>query len=371
MWQSEANTIDAFADTMWQREVNAIDVLACADTIEDILPNNQITRYLKSKYETESLGSDEEDEITLNTVNTIGNTLKTLNITEYTLDHTLDQSLDSNALDQSLDCPYDEGIEVEIARDPSVADCRENSSLLQKPDYPELLSDLAITTCFASSPSRNEKKRHTESDLENLDTATIKTTISTTLDSVPNLKCIPWIGEDGKQAQEPPVPPPAPSPSPSCDNDDGFSKTSESTNDDTTNDNFSKTSGSTKEAGKTTCSSSTATGHSIEVIGRGIKEEHEKKKKLSKNHNKTESEAEIEPMRGARERRWAEMKAILKATAETKNNDIEHNGEKKGSWKKTVKAAIVSLRCGKKKANDRTSEKKADGRTIEEETKSC
>ena len=37
---------------------DAIDVLACADTVEDILPNNKITKYLKSKYETDSLPSN-------------------------------------------------------------------------------------------------------------------------------------------------------------------------------------------------------------------------------------------------------------------------------------------------------------------------
>jgi len=370
MWQSEVNTIDALADTMWQRELKALDALACADTFEDILPNNQITRYLKSKYETDSLGSDEEDESTLNTVNSNHNTWKTLNITQYTLDHTLDQSLDINALDQPLDCPLGEGIEVKIIQDPSVADCREKSSLLQKSDYPEVLSDLAVATRFALSPSRNEDKRHTESDVENLDTATIRTTISTTLDSVSNLKFTPWIGEGGEQAQEPPAPPPAPSPSPSCDNDDLFSKISASTTDitndtfsktsgsthDITNDTFSKTSGSTKEAGKITCSSRTATGLSVEVIGRGIE---------------IESEAEKETMRDARERRWAEMKAILQATAETINNDTEQNGKKKGSWKKTVKGAIVSLHCGKNKPHHLISDNQVDGHTIEEETRSC
>ena len=352
MWQSEVNPSDTLADTKWQREVNAMDVLACADTCEDILPNNQITRYLKAKYDTDSLGSDEEDESTLNTVNTNGNTWRMLNITQYTLDHTLDESLDINALDQPPDCPLGEGIEVKITQDPSLADCIENSSLLQKPDYPELLSDLVVTTRFALNPSRNEKKRRTESDMENLDTSTIRTT---TLDSVPNLKFTPWIGEGGEQAQQaqqPPDLPPVPSPSPFCDNDDLFSKTSRSTTD-ITNDSFSKTSeSSSKEAWKLTCSSGTATGRSIEVIGRGIE---------------IESEDEKETMRGARERRWAEMKAILQATAETLNNNTEQDGKKKGYWKKTVKVAIISLHCGKKKPH-LASDNKVDDCTIEEET---
>lgn len=85
-----------------------LEVLAFADTVEDIVPKNHMSRYLKAKYETHSIQDSEdnisflsritreEDDSTLNTFNTNINTLDT------TFDHLMDQSVD-HTLDQSLD----------------------------------------------------------------------------------------------------------------------------------------------------------------------------------------------------------------------------------------------------------------------------
>lgn len=351
--------------TMWQNKVDAIDVLACADTVEDILPNNKITKYLKSKYETDSLPSNvdenEDDDSTLFTLNTTGNTLNTLNTlnitaqtVERSVDHTLDRTRDStlnqsldNTLDQTMDCPYDEGIEVEMANVPLPPH-------LQTSSYTELLSDLVVT------PPETEDETCTVRSSEGTNT--------TTLGSKSGLTFAPWIGDDTKEQTEPeptPLPPPLSSisPNPSSDNDDA------------TDDVASKTSGNSKEGGKSICSNgsnSTATNRSVEVIGTIIKKE---KKKIVfrslitsiKKGSEEDEDDEDEYERQAKEHRWEEMKAILKATAEIKPTEIEDSWKRKGTWKQTVKGAMESLRIGKKKMNAPANEEEEDG----DEVKSC
>jgi len=347
-------------ETMWQSRVNPIDVLACADTVEDIIPKNKMSRYLKTKYETDSYQCDTyEDESTLNTLNTTGDTIdqtvdQTIDQTvDQTVDQTIDQSIDptidqmidqpiEHSLDDSLgkilDLPFDESLDqaietlrsdvdgtVEISAVASLAatDCRENSSLLLKPVY--------------SSPLRKFNIELNGSGSEDLDT-TVNTTVNTTMESATSLKFAPWIGEDGKREKkhrDPSPAPPSPSRSNSSDNDDAtkISKISE------------HTSGASKEGGETTCSNNSgATSQSIEVIGRSIKKEEKKKKKKkfrarisSKGKTNKEKEMSEQTMKDKREGRWEEMKAILQATA-----DIENSGKKKGTWKKTVKGAIGS-----------------------------
>jgi hypothetical protein len=376
-------------DALWQDKVHSIDMLACADTVEDILPHNHVTRYLKYKYETESLRDDGEgDENTLNTLNTtnntlntldmtgqipgdeetiedgstlitlntIGNTLNTLNMTGNTVDRS---EYEGETVDQTTEIPYDEacdqGIEVEIAKVPSNLDWQEDSYVVPKPEFPEILGDLVVKTSKSfdpqsdSSPSRDVNRSRTEGAIG------LGTTINaSTLDPATNLKFAPWLGEDAVQHQhESRGPPPIPSPSPSSDYDDAtdlVSKTSGTT----------KTSRTTKEADTSFLSkNTTATEKSVEVIGRGIKVEPKKKpfKIGSISNRKKDSEEDDKFAKGGREHRWEEMKVILQATAEA--HAIEKGGKKKGKWKKAMKGAMGSLRIKKKKPGTRTKEVKA------------
>ncbi len=58
--------------------VNVLDVLAFADTVEQIIPNNSVTKCLKAKYE-DACFCMEGDESTLNTFDTPDNSFCSLN----------------------------------------------------------------------------------------------------------------------------------------------------------------------------------------------------------------------------------------------------------------------------------------------------
>ena len=288
---TDSNDLLEFADTF----ADSIDLLAFADTVEGILPNNQITKYIKSKLDDHTLRSDEiGDENTINTLNTTDNSINTLNFTR----NMQDQSLDS---DDELEYQYDEEIEVMIAEDPLPYH-------IEKPEFEELLDDLSIDS-FKDEDEVSSEGLNTE-------TATINTTsIDTTPDVKASLKFVSWLGWGAEEYKNSLAASPSLQSS-SIDNDDNthFSKSSEFTKEgeksiSSERDTSSKISGATEEGdGKTTITDTTVTTtDSLDAI------------------EKNESNAGE-----AWEHRWEEMKAILeKSEAEDVPTEARgHLGDK-------------------------------------------
>ncbi len=96
----------------WNDELT-IDLLALADTFQEIIPNNHMAMYIKSKYDDgESLPSTENsDESTLDTYNTTDVSSYLPTLSEIT--HTFDDSTIDSGLQNAL---QNEGTEMEIER---------------------------------------------------------------------------------------------------------------------------------------------------------------------------------------------------------------------------------------------------------------
>ena len=323
---------------------DAVDVLACADTVEDILPNNHVTRYLKSKFETDSTRDDEEnDESTLNTLNTTMNTTTTgLNSTP---DRAKDKDDDDDDDNRTVEMAYpdDEGIETCLFSDED--DGNQETSTSEKPEYLELLSDLHLDSSPAEPDDNNQKTTTTTKGIDGDEQD--PTMMETSMESgVMSLRFSPWLGGGGGEEGEGQGEPPKEPPQEAIANDSvpTIAKTpSGDQPDDATA--VSKATTFKGDDGKTICSLSTECG--FEVIGKGFEQGAavplKKKRSLlerigSNISHKSEAKSMSEATADAsREHRLEEMKSILSGTA------IESTKKKKG--KRRI------WRIGKKKGN--------------------
>ena len=375
--------------------MDTVNALALADTVNDLIPNNQITRYLKSKYETDSLQSvdnAEDDEYTFTTLHTGGNTLgqatndNTLDDTladtlDNTVDHSCDSTLDKtfddtkdvnededtilpiendveedgntpdgtvdrllndafdNALDgtlqhsvdENLECPYDEGFEAWHSA--GSVKIAMMYSLASKMDSSEIKSDLEASS-KAEMPAESLPPQ--KGDRVSNDDASegLNTTMDTTFDSATTFEIAPWTSkQDSDQDSElPPPPPPLPPP--------GYSESS-------TVSRISGSAGGTpKDWGVRSNSYSTASYQRVGVIGKAVGEGEKAKTPMPFIRILSRFETvEEETVRVAREKRYEEMKAVLQVTEKNPTGDIEKKSEtKKGRWKKGLKAAKKAMK---------------------------
>ncbi len=92
------------SDNSWVDEsvvcgADSIDLLALADTFEEIIPNNQMAKYIKSTYDGEILASfDTDDESTVDTFHTADSSSYLPNLSQLT--HTFDDSTIDSALEE-------------------------------------------------------------------------------------------------------------------------------------------------------------------------------------------------------------------------------------------------------------------------------
>ena len=309
---------------------NAVDALAFADTVEDILPNNHVTRYLKSKFETDSTRDDEEnDESTLNTLNTTMNTTTTG--LHSTSDRTKEEENDDDDDNRTVEMAYpdDEGIETCLFSEEgidSVVDGNKETSE-QQPEYPELLSDLHLDSSPSQPDGNNQKTSTTTTkgiDGDEQDPTMMETSMES---GVMSLRFSPWLG-GGEGHEEPPKE----SPKEPIANDSVPTIAKASSGDppdDATA--VSKATTFKGDDGRTICSLSTECG--FEIVGKGfeqgaavpLKKKRSLLERIGSNisHKSKDSISEA-TADASREHRLEEMKAILSAT------NVESTKKKKG-----------------------------------------
>ena len=336
----EEGTIPSLESSSGVCGANTMDLSAFVDTVDGILP-----KCLKSKYDFDSdWSTDEGDESTFNTFNTASNSFTTGHTFDRSFDdtfddrtfgssfvHTLNQTLDNQTLDSVPEYPCDDGVEVQLAAD-------SRASHVEKPDFEELLGDIAV----------NMHENVLKSRLEDVNITT--TTMNTTLDSKSSLKFSPWLGEETtRQNPKPPAAAAATLPSSSGSSIDTndctyISKTSGIINKEeriysSDKDKAFKISEVAEEGGRTVyCRKITATQGSVEVLASDAKEE------VTKTGNRMQTLQCVDNDK----REKSEPDELV--TREAKEQLVtEIGGKKTGVWKTSVKGAIDSLRITKKK----------------------
>mmetsp|Transcript_13460 Transcript_13460/g.28218 ORF Transcript_13460/g.28218 Transcript_13460/m.28218 type:complete len:453 (+) Transcript_13460:218-1576(+) len=379
------------------QEITSIEALACADTVEDIVPKNPMSRCIKSIFETESLlegaaedsANDDDDEHTLNTYE------HTFNTSTYNT-HASDQ--------QTMTCGMilnsDGTVEVPtISPVPSGAVTRtladEDKNIVLQGDtvaYRNATNDLAAanttkiaiaatlssilpatTAAHRSSLSAfshrfGSKEQQQDKEASSLD-ATLDTAVNTTMESAASLTFAPWIGSDGDADSD------------NGNDHDGNHQRQQTTEqnrcNDTNTDNNTNFTRKMVSAGVTTDdqenqtngydrnaifnrngyrgSGAIARESSIEVIGRGVKKVEEKKKhamflsllfwKTNHHRGKGKNSSKNKNIKGYR------------SEEETTNDDVNSMKEKRYQGIRSSFVAGVSA-SAKKSNNSRSSEKK-------------
>lgn len=282
-----------------------VEVLAFADTVEDIVSKNKMSRYLKSAYETQSLldeadcasfssnDSDDDDDFTLNTF-------------DNTVDHTIDElALNDNGT-----------VEIPIIIGPAAADDI-NCVVLQQENQGN--NALAVTPGLYPHNSLCASRQDTK-ECNRTASIALNTTLDTTMESsaslmeLMELKFSPWHSKLDNEGTN-------------------------TVNTDSTTKEDAKTGGGVNDG-------------SIEVIGMGLKKKKSFRSRVSlkKSNRDNDSAGETIEETLKREKRRQKLKSILLATAKNNNSNINNNEKsKKYAWKRTMTSALDSIRSSKKK----------------------